>query len=144
MLLRLFILFVLSSSIYANSELESLTVKEIIKKTKPSELSNVAVELSTKGGKSQAYGDYTSALSYYYKSLELRKTLGLDNTIGYATILHLTAISEHKLGNSCKATEQVKKVVQIYQYHGKDLEAVETEKESLKEFKESCKLLSNN
>ena len=79
------------------------------------------------------------------KNLQIRKAIGLDKTHGYATILFLTSIVEHKLGDSCKAAENVKKVISIYNYLGMLDDASVAEAEGLKEFKSACaNLVSQN
>lgn len=134
-----FILFTLSTLIYADTEINS--VEHILKNSRPADLPNIASNYSALGSTHQIKGDYTSALLNYKKSLEIRKAIGLDKTQGYATILFLTSIVEHKLGDSCKAAENIKKVIKIYNYLGMVDDANIAELEGLKEFKSACAIL---
>ena len=137
------ILFSLTTVLLADSELA--TVGHIVKNSRPADLPNIAANFSALGSTHQIKGDYANALINYKKSLQIRKAIGLDKTQGYATILFLTSIVEHKLGDSCKAAENVKKVISIYNYLGMLDDASVAEAEGLKEFKSACaNLVSQN
>ena len=137
------ILFSLTTVLLADSELA--TVDHIVKNSRPADLPNIAANFSALGSTHQIKGDYANALINYKKSLQIRKAIGLDKTQGYATILFLTSIVEHKLGDSCKAAENVKKVISIYNYLGMLDDASVAEAEGLKEFKSACaNLVSQN
>lgn len=133
------ILFSTSTILFADAELSS--VDSIIKNSRPADLPTIASSYSALGSTHQIKGDYASALVNYKKSLEIRKAIGLDKTHGYATILFLTSIVEHKLGDSCKAAEDIKKVIKIYHYLGLVDDANVAEAEGLKEFKSACAIL---
>jgi len=61
------------------------------------------------------------------------------------SVLFLLSIVEHKMGESCKAAENIKKVIKIYNYLGMVDDANVAEKEGLKEFKSACsELVSQN
>lgn len=137
------ILFSISTTLFADSELAS--VETILKNSRPADLPNIAANYSALGSTFQIKKDYSNALLNYKKSLQIRKAIGLDMTHGYANILFLTSIVEHKTGDSCKATEDIKKVIKIYQYLGLVDDARTAESEGLKEFKSACEvLLSQN
>lgn len=137
------ILFSISTILIADSDIAN--VEKIIKNSRPADLPAIAGNYSALGSTHQIKGDYTKALENYKKSLEIRKAIGLDRTQGYATVLFLESIVEHKLGDSCKAMANIKTVINIYNYLGMVDDAHVAEKEGLKEFKSACEvLLSQN
>lgn len=120
---------------------ETSNFEELLKNQRPSDLPGIAKNLSAIGSTMQIKGDYTGALTNYKKSLQIRKSLGLEKTQGYANVLFLSSIAEHKIGNSCKAMSNMKKVIEIYNYLGLNDEANQAEAEGLKEFKTACETL---
>jgi len=137
------ILFSISTILIADSELSH--VESILKNSRPADLPTIASNYSALGSTHQIKGDYKTALVNYKKSLEIRKAIGLDKTQGYATVLFLTSIVEHKLGDSCNAMANIKKVIHIYKYLGMVDDANTAEAEGLKEFKSACEIvLSQN
>lgn len=137
------ILFSISTILLADSDKNS--IENIIQKSRPADLPAIAGNYSALGSTHQIKGEYAKALENYKKSLQIRKAIGLDKTQGYATVLFLESIVEHKLGDSCKAMANVKKVINIYNYLGMIDDANVAEAEGLKEFKSACEvLLSQN
>ena len=133
----------LTSTLTADSEINS--VENILKNSRPADLPAIAGNYSALGSTHQIKGDYSSAMSNYKKSLQIRQAIGLDRTQGYATVLFLLSIVEHKMGESCKAAENIKKVIKIYNYLGMVDDANVAEKEGLNEFKSACsELVSQN
>lgn len=136
-----FFLF-LSNAILSDS---SEKVEELFSNHRPSQLPALAANLSAQGSIAHIKGDHGTALEKYKQSLYIRKNLGLEKTTGYAVILFLSSIVEHKLGNSCQAMTNVREVIEIYKYLGNEEEAKVAEKEGLQEFKSACEaLLSQN
>ncbi|MBP9885173.1 MAG: tetratricopeptide repeat protein [Leptospiraceae bacterium] len=136
-------LIILSTALFADSALTH--VETIIQNSRPADLPAIAGNYSALGSTHQIKGDYAKALENYKKSLHIRKAIGLDKTQGYATVLFLESIVEHKLGDSCSAMANIKKVISIYQYLGLVDDAQVAEKEGLKEFKSACEVyLSSN
>lgn len=137
------ILFAISSVLLADSALTQ--VETIIQNSRPADLPAIAGNYSSLGSTHQIKGDYAKALENYKKSLHIRKAIGLDKTQGYANVLFLESIVEHKLGDSCSAVVHMKQVIKIYQYLGLVDDAHVAEKEGLQEFKSACEvLLSQN
>jgi tetratricopeptide (TPR) repeat protein len=142
---KIIILILFSISAAAFAETELVTVESILKNSRPAELPTIAGNYSALGSKYEIKKDYANALASYKKSLQIRKALGLDKTQGYAKVLFLASIVEHRLGNSCKAMADLKKVISIYNYLSLVDIAELAEIERLKEFKLACNsLLSQN
>lgn len=121
-------------------------MKKLLDKAKPSNQTELALNLGAKGSLYHTQENYTEAIKYYTQSLDLRKKLGMERTNGYANLLFLSAIAESKLGNDCAAADKTHKVVEIYKQIGSNEEADLAEKEGLTPFKKSCqeKLISSN
>lgn len=125
-------------SIFANAAVSNLTVKELLAKTKVTDLPKLAVDFSTNASKFHAKGDFKNALLNYKKSIEIRKAIGLENSAGNANTLHLKSIVEHKLEDSCSAVSSIKEAIQVYKFLSMTKEAMEAEKENLREFRKLC------
>ncbi len=121
-------------------------MKKHLDNAKPSNQTELALNLGAKGSLYHSQENYTEALKYYTQSLEIRKNLGMDRTNGYANILLLSAIAESKIGNHCSAAEKAEQVVQIHTHLGNEEEARLANKEGVMLFKKSCqeKLVSSN
>ena len=140
--IALFIVFgALSLHAYELDQLEA-----IFNTNRITEIPQIALNLSAKGSIMQSKGLYKEALELYEQSLHLREKLGLNKTQGYATVLFLSSIAEHKTGDSCKALNRIGQVIEIYNYLGKKEEARTAEEEGMKIYQKSCnsKLVSQN
>lgn len=108
---------------------------------KPSELPELAKNLSARGSLYHARGQFSDAIQMYKKSLKIRKEIGEEKTSNYALILFLNSIAEHRLGNSCEAQKTVKKAIQIYNSLGQKDEAESARQEGLFEFEKACQTI---
>ena len=81
---------------------------------------------------------YKEALELYEQSLFLREKIGLKNSHGYANILFLSSIAEHKTGESCKAVKRISSAIQIYKNLGYQDESKVAEEEGLKVYQRAC------
>ncbi len=131
--LFVFLSGVLSINAYDLDQLES-----IFQSNRVTELPQIALNLSARGSIQQSKGQYKDALDLYDQSLKLRDKLGLNKTMGYATVLFLSSIAHHKSGESCKALGKIGQAIDIYNNLGKKEEARVAEEEGLKVFKTSC------
>lgn len=138
---KIITIIALSIAATLSAETEINSVEDILKNSRPADLPSIAGNYSALGSTHQIKGDYPKAMANYKKSLQIRKAIGLDRTQGYATVLFLLSIVEHRMGESCKATENIKKVISIYNYLGMVDDASVAEKEGLKEFKSACAVL---
>jgi tetratricopeptide (TPR) repeat protein len=137
-------LFLSIFSLLKANEFEKM--KKHLDNAKPSNQTELALNLGAKGSLYHSQENYVEAIKYYSQSLEIRKKLGMDRTNGYANILLLSAIADSKIGNYCSAAEKAEEVVQIYTHLGNEDEARLANKEGLMLFKKSCqeKLISSN
>jgi tetratricopeptide (TPR) repeat protein len=110
----------------------------IFQTNRVTELPQIALNLSARGSIQQSKGQYKEALELYDQSLKLRDKLGLNKTMGYATVLFLSSIVHHKTGESCKAVNKIGMAIEIYNNLGKKEEAQVAEEKGLNVFKSSC------
>lgn len=128
-------LFILASAV---SAYDIDTLDAIFQSNRITEIPQVASNLSARGSILQSKGMYKEALELYEQSLALRDKLGTQNTQGYATVLFLSSIVEHKTGDSCKAAKRIGKAIQIYKILGKQEESHVAEEEGLKVYQKAC------
>jgi tetratricopeptide (TPR) repeat protein len=112
----------------------------------PKNLMEVATNLSARAGIKHSKGEYKSAIKMYDESLKIRKNLGHDSTKGYATVVFLKTVAQHRDGNSCDAAKNIKEAIEIYKQLGEfeDLKAAHHEGLQVYQMKCEGELLSKN
>ncbi|NBU98115.1 MAG: tetratricopeptide repeat protein [Spirochaetia bacterium] len=131
-------LFVLLSGFLSMNAYDLDQLDSIFQTNRVTELPQIALNLSARGSIQQSKGQYKEAIELYDQSLKLREKLGLNKTMGYATVLFLSSIAHHKTGESCKAVSKIGVAIDVYKGLGKTEEARVAEEEGLNVFKTSC------
>jgi tetratricopeptide (TPR) repeat protein len=118
------------------------TIEASLKNSRPYKLPELAANLSALGSLYHKKGNYSEAVKKFEESLMIRKQLGLVRTPGYANILLLSSISDHKMGQSCKAFKKAQKAKEVFMSLGEDEVVLSIETEALPEYKASCNTLA--
>lgn len=139
------IAFFMVFNLNASPELDAVEIG--LKSERAINLEDEAARLSALGSVYHQKGDYTSAVDYYTKSIQLREKIGVNNTESYANLLFLDSIALHKLGNSCSALNTIQEAVYIYNQIGLSKKSFTAKTEANEVYLPACKeqsLVSKN
>ena len=134
---RMYAIIILLLSFILNAN-DLNIIETMINSNRVTEIPDIAKNLSARGSIHQSKGEYKEAIQLYETSLMLRERIGLEKSYGYATVLFLLTIAEHKSGKSCNSLRRIDKVISIYTYLGKHEDARLAEEEGKNIYNKKC------
>ncbi|MCB1143188.1 MAG: tetratricopeptide repeat protein [Leptospiraceae bacterium] len=114
------------------------TLETVFSKHKPSDLNELALNLTAQASVKHSKGDFKSAISLYDQSLKIRKEIGQLHSKGYANVVFLKSIALHRDGDSCSAARDIKHAIQIYNEIGNVEDANIARVEGLEVYNMNC------